>query len=61
MLAVENGHPDIVKTLLDRGADVDLKDSYDRTALDIAVQTEHPEIIEILQRALDIKSEKQSP
>jgi ankyrin repeat protein len=36
--AVENGHADVIDTLLSAGADVSLKDAKGRTAVEIARQ-----------------------
>ena len=47
-----NNHPEIVKILLDRGADTKLKDKeYGYSALDFAVEIGHPEVVEILKEA----------
>ena len=39
MLAVQNGHTDIVQSLIDQGAQVDLGDRHLRTALHRAVSS----------------------
>ncbi|OQS03771.1 inversin protein alternative isoform, partial [Thraustotheca clavata] len=41
MLAAENGHPDLVKLLLDRNADLDAAQSEGKTALSYALEGNH--------------------
>jgi ankyrin repeat protein len=48
MLASLNGHTDVVKLLLDRGAKIDLQRSDGATALIVAAQNGHEEVIKIL-------------
>jgi hypothetical protein len=55
--AVYNYDVEIVKLLLDNGANIDLKDSFDRTPLEVARKYEHVEIIAILESPM-IKSAK---
>ena len=40
-LAARNGHSKVVKTLLDRGAKVNIVDKNGKNALDIAIDSEH--------------------
>ncbi len=51
MSAAGGGHKEIVKLLIDKGADVNAIGSKGRTALAIAVDKNHSEIIEMLKRA----------
>merc|ERR1712111_89346 len=46
---------DVVKVLLDRGANVRTKNADGETALKLARQKGHTEIVRVLQRALDLK------
>jgi uncharacterized protein len=50
LYATEKGHAEIVKLLLDAGADVGITGKDDRTALQIAIQEGYTEIIELLER-----------
>ncbi len=49
--AAENGHAEIVRLLLDRGADINRRDFEGKTALDRAREAGHAEIVQILERA----------
>ncbi|MGM0674781.1 MAG: ankyrin repeat domain-containing protein [Spirochaetota bacterium] len=44
--AAYNGHADIVRSLIDNGADVEATDILGRTPLHVAV--DHPEVVEVL-------------
>jgi hypothetical protein len=45
--AVELGHPNIVKALIEAGADVDATDGWGRTALHVAAESGNPELIKL--------------
>ena len=47
--AVERGFADIAEALLSNGADADCENKFDKTAVDIAYDTNHMEIIPLLQ------------
>lgn len=47
MAAVQNGHADVVKLLVARGANVDMQDTHGQSALDRA-RERHPELVELL-------------
>ena len=49
--AAYNGHTDIVKILLEAGADVNARDGYGLTALQLAEKYRRAEIVEILKKA----------
>ena len=49
MCAIKEGKTEIVKILLEAGADVNNKDNLGRTALDIAETNENKEIIDLLK------------
>ena len=54
MLASQNGHTEVVKLLLDKGADVNVKANIkdvDYTALKIAKMNGKKEIVELLEKA----------
>jgi ankyrin repeat protein len=51
MVAAEENRVEVVKLLLSRGANVNLKDVEGETALDYAEFEEHKEVVEILMRA----------
>ena len=53
-MASQNGHKEIVKLLLDKGADVNVKgkiDGVEITALKVAKYYNKPDIVELLQKA----------
>jgi ankyrin repeat protein len=50
MWSAYQGHTEIVKLLLAKGADKDAKDRYGWTALAFATEGRHPEIIELLNK-----------
>jgi ankyrin repeat protein len=45
------GHTDTIKLLLEAGANVNIKTTDDRTALSIAKERGHKELIELLEAA----------
>jgi ankyrin repeat protein len=49
MMAARAGHLDVVKQLMEAGADISLKNDQGLTAADFAIKNEHPEIAEILK------------
>jgi ankyrin repeat protein len=51
MAAVENGSEELVKLLLARGADVNLKIESGSTALTLAQENDSTNIVDLLQRA----------
>ena len=54
-MAAIGGHIDIVKVLLEKGAEVGIKNSQDYTALNIAHQGDNQEIIKLIETAMDSK------
>jgi ankyrin repeat protein len=48
MSQAKDGHTDVVKLLLEKGADPRIKDSEGRTALDYARRANHPDVAELL-------------
>ncbi|KAH7340458.1 ankyrin repeat-containing domain protein [Rhizoctonia solani] len=51
-LATDRGHLDVVRLLLDKGADVSLKDQDGDTGLEIATAAKHQTIVELLREHL---------
>ncbi|CEL52223.1 Acyl-CoA-binding domain-containing protein 1 OS=Arabidopsis thaliana GN=ACBP1 PE=1 SV=2 [Rhizoctonia solani AG-1 IB] len=51
-LATDRGHLEVVRFLLDKGADVTLKDQDGDTSLEIATAAKHQAIVELLQEHL---------
>ena len=49
--ASRNGYTDIVKYLVEKGADVNAKNNKNKTALDYAIKREYTEVIKILRNA----------
>lgn len=58
MWASQNGQYETAKLLIDRGANVNAKDRFDRTALLLAVEKNHPQIVDLLVEA---KADLDSP
>jgi ankyrin repeat protein len=59
IIAAKYGHTDVVKTLLAKGADINMKDRYshDRTALILAVDNGHINTVEaLLAKGADLKA-----
>ena len=55
--AAELGNQDIVRFLLSRGAETEIKDQKGRTAMDCAEKYGYPEVSEILKYAVRVKLE----
>ncbi|KAL4783317.1 putative hspc200 [Aspergillus varians] len=51
--AAEEGKVNVVRYLLDKGADPTIKDGRDRTPLECVEASEHPEIVAILKSAIE--------
>jgi hypothetical protein len=51
MLAAANDHTETVKLLLDRGADINVRDNEGKTALVWAREKGHPEIVQLIEAA----------
>ena len=51
MMAAGKGHTDTVQALLAQGADVNAKSKFGSTALRLAKEKEHKEIVRILKEA----------
>jgi serine/threonine-protein phosphatase 6 regulatory ankyrin repeat subunit B len=49
MIASERGHKEVVKLLLEKGADVNAKNKEGMTALKYASENGHKEIVELLK------------
>ena len=48
--AARNGQVEAVRLLLDHGANPELKNSLGRTALDLAKEKDHMEVVEVLSK-----------
>jgi cytohesin len=48
--AVHEGHKEIAKLLIEKGADVNAKDDFGRTPLDLAIQKSRTETIDLLRK-----------
>jgi ankyrin repeat protein len=44
------GHTEIVKTLLDKGADSNIKNSHGETALTLAANDHHTDVVNLLKQ-----------
>lgn len=44
------GHTEIVRMLVNAGADINIKDKYGKTALDYAMERGHKDIVSILKK-----------
>jgi hypothetical protein len=52
IFAAQNGHQEIVRILLEKGADPNMKDQYGNTALIFAAQNDHQGIVRLLAKEL---------
>ena len=52
ILASENGQTEMLKFLVEKGADINIEDKNGRTAISVAKEKEHNEIVNILETAL---------
>ncbi|MFC1769773.1 ankyrin repeat domain-containing protein [Nitrospirota bacterium] len=50
--AASNGHAEVVKLLIEKGADARAKNSKDETALDFAKRGKHKKAAKILKKAM---------
>jgi len=50
IIASQNGHLEIVKVLIENGADINAENAYTETALCLAKGDGHNDIVEILER-----------
>ena len=53
MNASYNGHLEIVKFLIENGADINIKNNDGKTALDFAEENDYKNIIELLKNSID--------
>ena len=51
ILAASRNHYDVVRYLLENGADANAKDTDDKTALMVAKEEGHKECVQLLQKA----------
>ncbi len=60
-VAAENGRTEVVRVLIERGADVDLRTAYGATALYIACQEGHTEIVNfLLAKGADVTAQTEA-
>ena len=52
-MAAKNGHHDIVKILLDEGADITVKDLEGKTAMQLALENDKKTVVEVIQKESD--------
>ena len=60
MLASEEGHQEVVKLLLERGAQVDLQDAVGKSALTLAVEKRHGGVVRLLEDHTKVSMLKRS-
>lgn len=52
MIAAQNGHTNIVKILLEKGADINVEDYFGNTVLHLAARSGHEKTVEVLIQAV---------
>ena len=61
MIAAQKDHPEVIKALINSGADVNAREENGWTALMIAVQEDHPEVIKaLIDGGADINARKEN-
>ena len=50
MIAAGNGHEEVVKLLLEKGADINAENRDGKNALMFAAENRHKEIVELIKR-----------
>jgi len=50
MIAAEHGYPEMLKIIMEHGANIDIKNYNNETAHDIAMKKNHTEIMNLLQK-----------
>ena len=50
-IEVSDGHADVVKVLLDKGADINLKTTTGQTALAVAKEKKNTDVVQLLEKA----------
>ncbi|KAK2142501.1 hypothetical protein LSH36_947g01017 [Paralvinella palmiformis] len=58
MTSVVNGHMELVHLLLEKGADISIKNEYGKTAYDMAISMEKRRVVKVLEEYMDAKGIK---
>lgn len=58
MTAVVNGHMELVHLLIEKGADITIKNEYGKTAYDMAISMEKRRVVKVLEEYMDAKGIK---
>jgi hypothetical protein len=59
-LAARNGHTEVAKLLLCAGADINMKDNYGQTALEIAQRYGYDDIVELITQEIQARRLRQA-